>query len=181
MKPRERVMCALAGEQPDRVPFCEGSVAANVARALAHRDRELSEREISDLIGRDVVVAVLFPPYFADQGIGSDGQPYVTRGWLKTRADLDKIVFPDPRDPALYQNAQRVLDEKGDYAAAAAIKHGVAPTLVSMGLDGFGYALADDPDFVREVLKRYVDWQVVATEHLCRMGFDFLWSFDDVA
>ncbi len=145
MKPRERVMCALAGEQPDRVPFCEGSVAANVARALAGSEHDLSQREISDLLGRDVVIAHLLPPYFADRQVGSDGQPYLTQGWIKERKDLEKMVFPDPHDPALYQDAQRVLDEKGDYAAAAAIKHGVAPTLVSMGLDGFSYALKDDP------------------------------------
>ena len=181
MKPRERVMCALAGDQPDRVPFCESSVAANVARAIAGSERDLSEREISDLLGRDVVVAVLFPPYFADQGVGSDGQPYVTTSWIRTRADLDKMMFPDPNDPALYQTAQRILDEKGDYAAVAAIKLGVAPMLVSMGLDGFAYALADDPELVHEVLRRYVDWQIVVTQHLVRMSFDFLWSFDDVA
>lgn len=181
MKPRERVLCALAGEQPDRVPFAEGSIAANVARALAGSERDLSEREISDLLGRDIVVAVLFPPYFADQGIGSDGQPYVTTGWLHTHADLDKMVFPDPHDPALYANARRVLDEKGDYAAVAAIKHGVAPMLVSMGLEGFAFALRDDPDLVREILRRYVDWQLIVTENLIRMGFDFLWSFDDIA
>ncbi len=181
MKPRERVLCALAGAKPDRVPFSESSVAPNIARALARSERNLSEREISDLLGRDVVVAVLFPPYFADQGIGSDGQPYVTNGWIKTRSDLDKMVFPDPDDPLFYADAQRVVADKGDYAAVAAIKHGVAPMLVSMGLDGFGYALADDPDLVREVLKRYVDWQVKVNEHLCRMGFDLLWSFDDIA
>lgn len=181
MKSRERVMCALAGEQPDRVPFCEGSVAANVARALAGSDHDLSEREISDLLGRDVVVAILFPPYFADQTVGSDGQSYVTTGWIKSRADLDRMVFPDPHSPALYEDAQRVLDERGDHAAAAAIKLGVAPALLSMGLDGFAYALKDDPGLVRQVLRRYVDWQVVVTEYLVDMGFDFLWSFDDVA
>ncbi|MBI5305676.1 MAG: hypothetical protein HY868_26340 [Chloroflexi bacterium] len=181
MKPRERVMCTLAGEQPDRVPFCEGSIAQNIARELMRCERQVSEREISDFFGRDVVVALMFPPYFADQGVGSDGQPYVTTGWIKTRADLDKIIFPDPREPAFYRHAQRVLDEKGDYAAAAAIKHGVAPMLLSMGLENFSYALADDPDLIQEVLKRYVDWQVIVTERLCQMGFDFIWSFDDVA
>ena len=35
MKPKERVMCALSGGQPDRVPFCEGNIAANIAQALA--------------------------------------------------------------------------------------------------------------------------------------------------
>jgi uroporphyrinogen decarboxylase len=181
MQSKERVMCALAGEQPDRVPFCEGSVAANVARALAGSEHDLSECEISDLLGRDVVIARLFPPYFADQGVGSDGQPFVTTGWIRTRADLDKMVFPDPHDPALYCDAQRVLDEKGERAAAASIKLGVAPMLVSMGLDGFAYALADDPDLVHKVLRRYVDWQLVVTQHLIGMGFDFIWCFDDVA
>jgi len=181
MNSRERVMCALAGEQPDRVPFCEGSVAANVARTLASADHDLSERQISDMLGRDVVVAVLFPPYFADAEIGSDGLSYVGAGWIRSRADLDKMVFPDPAAPALYAAAQKVLDERGDHAAAAAIKLGVAPTLLSMGLDGFSFALKDDPWLVAEVLRRYVDWQLVVTGRLIRMGFDFVWSFDDVA
>jgi uroporphyrinogen decarboxylase len=181
MKPKERVMCALAGEQPDRVPFCEGNIAANVARALAGSERDLSEREISDLTGRDVVVSILFPPYFADSATGRDGQAYVTTGWIKTRADLDRMVFPDPTDPGLYAAAQRVLDERGDYAAAAAIKLGVAPMLMSMGVDGFAFALKDDPALVHEVLRRYVDWQLVVTRHLIEMGFDFLWCFDDIA
>lgn len=181
MKPRERVLCALAGEQPDRIPFCEGSVAANVARSLAGSQRDLSEREISDLLGRDVAVEILFPPYFADQVVTEDGQSYVTTGWIKSRADLDKMIFPDPNDSALYAGAQRVLDEKGDLATAVSIKLGVAPTLISMGLDGFSFALQDDPWLVQEVLRRYVDWQLVVTERLIGMGFDFIWSFDDVA
>ena len=74
MTPRERVMCALAGEQPDRVPFAEGSVDQAVARALAGSHRDLTEREISDMLGRDVVVAVLFPPYF---GMDSTSQGQV--------------------------------------------------------------------------------------------------------
>ena len=174
-------MCALAGEQPDRVPFCEGSVAPSVARAVAGTSRDLSEREISDLLGRDAVVAILFPPYFADYELGRDGQAYVTTGWIKSWADLDRMEFPDPHDPALYQDAQKVLDEKGDLATAASIKLGVAPMLLSMGLDGFAYALVDAPGLVEEVLRRYVDWQVVVTGRLIEMGFDFLWSFDDVA
>lgn len=181
MKPKERVMCALAGHQPDRVPFCEGSVAANVARALAGSEQNLSERQISDLLGRDVVVSILFPPYFADSATGADGQAYVTTGWIKARSDLDRMVFPDPTDPKLYAAAQQVLDDRGEYAAAAAIKLGVAPMLMSMGVDGFAFALKDDPDLVHEVLRRYVDWQLAVTQTLIEMGFDFLWCFDDIA
>jgi uroporphyrinogen decarboxylase len=175
------VLCALAGGQPDRVPFIEATVAPSIGRALAHSDRDLIERELSELLGLDAVVARLLPPYFADQQAGSDGLPYVTTGWIKSRADLDKMVFPDPRDPALYENAQRVLGNKGDYASGVRIKLGVAPMLMSMGLDGFAYASKDDPGLVTEVLDRYVDWQLVVTEQLVSMGFDFVWSADDVA
>lgn len=181
MNSRQRVMCALTGGQPDRVPFCEGSVAPNIAQALAGGDSDISERELSDLLGRDVVVAVLFPPYFADEQVSSDGQSYITHGRIKTWDDLDRMVFPDPHSPSLYEEARQILARKGDCAAAAAIKLGVAPTLLSMGLDGFSYALRDEPGLVHAVLKRYVDWQVVVTEHLIDMGFDLLWSFDDVA
>jgi uroporphyrinogen decarboxylase len=174
-------MCALAGERPDRVPFIESSIAANVARELAGSEHDLSERQISEMLGRDILVPVMFPPYFADKEIGTDGQVYMTTGWIRTRNDLDKMVFPDPNDPALYEPVRKVLAERGDFAVAAAIKHGVAPMLVSMGLEGFGYALADDPWLVEEVLRRYTDYQVVVNQNLCQMGLDFLWSFDDVA
>lgn len=181
MNSRERVMCALAGEQPDRVPFCESSVDARIARAISGSDTNLTEKQISDLLGRDVVVPVLFPPYFADQEVGTDGQIYVTDGWLKTSQDLDRMEFPDPNDPDLYEDAKKVVAEKGDYACAAAIKLGVAPTLVSMGLEAFSFAVVDDPGFVHEVLRRYTDWQLIVTENLIKLGVDFLWSFDDVA
>jgi uroporphyrinogen-III decarboxylase len=181
MRPRERVLCALSGGQPDRIPFCEASVAPNIGRALADSERDLSERELCNLLGRDAAIVQLFPPYFADQEVGSDGQPYVTTGWIKTRADLERMVFPDPHHPSLYEGARRLLAEKGDLAACASIKLGVAPTLITMGLDGFSFALKDDPGLIEEVLRRYVDWQLIVTQHLVDMGFDFLWAFDDVA
>ena len=181
MNSRERVMCALSGGQPDRVPFCESNVHANIAKALAGSERDLTEREISEMLHRDVVVTILYPPYFANSEVGEDGQSYVTTGWIKKREDLDKMVMPDPNDSALYEGAKAVLDNKGELAAGAAIKLGVAPMLMSMGLDGFSYALVDDPDLVHEVLRCYTDWQVVVSRNLIDMGFDFLWSFDDVA
>ncbi|MBI9047305.1 MAG: hypothetical protein JEZ06_22650 [Anaerolineaceae bacterium] len=184
MTSHERVMCALHGEQPDRVPFCEGNVAANIARSIAGTEENLEEWETSALLDRDVVVPILFPPYFAGSKFldEDDDQAYITEGHLKTRADLEKMEFPDPNDSALYAHTKKVIENKGDFACAVAIKQGVAPTLVSMGMDSFSYALADDPDFIVEVLNRYVDWQIQVTENLCNMeGVDFLWCYDDIA
>ncbi len=181
MNSKERVMCALAGEQPDRVPFAESSIAPSIAKSLAGTERDLTEWEISDMLDRDVVVPVLFPPYFADFEEGTDGQAYVTTGWIKTINDLDKMELPDPNDPSLYVDVVKAIENKGDYAVATAIKLGVAPMLMSMGLDGFSYALLDEPDLVHEVLRRYADWQCVVSQKLIELGVDFLWSFDDIA
>lgn len=183
MTSKERVMCALAGGQPDRIPFVESNISANIAREVAGVNHNLKEWEISDLFGRDVVIPILYPPYFADQIrlYEDDTNTYIKKANLRTRADLDLMVFPDPNDLALYADAKETLAHKGDYACGAAIKQGVASTLVSMGMDNFAYALADDPWFIHEVLRRYVDWQLVVTQNLIAMGFDFLWCFDDVA
>ena len=58
---------------------------------------------------------------------------------------------------------------------------GVSPTLLSMGLDGFSYALADDPGLIDTVLGRYADWTIDILERLPETGADYIWTFDDMA
>lgn len=73
------------------------------------------------------------------------------------------------------------MQARGEHPAAAAIKLGVTPALASMGLEGFSLAPADDPDLVREVLRRYVDRQLIGAERLIDVGLGVLESFDDGA
>ncbi len=48
-------------------------------------------------------------------------------------------------------------------------------------LEGFAFALADDPDFVAEVFQRYGEWSAKVIKRLCRMGFDLVWAGGDIA
>ena len=73
MNHRERVLAALRCEEPDRVPFCEMNIAPNVLRAISGRDEELSEREVSLLLGRDNVRFDATPPFLATKS-GSGGR-----------------------------------------------------------------------------------------------------------
>lgn len=117
-----------------------------------------------------------YPPGFIERVNG------VNIPILRGRDDLGKMCFPDADDERFYDPAKDFLANapKGlalgvctDLAAGAA--------LASMGVDGFSYALADDPDFVAEVFMRYGEWSAKVHRNLCGMGFDFVWSGGDIA
>ena len=52
---------------------------------------------------------------------------------------------------------------------------------MSMGLEGFSYALYDHPGLVEAILDRYTDWTAQVVERLPEVGVDLVWSLDDVA
>ena len=53
------------------------------------------------------------------------------------------MVFPDPEKPAFYAEAEELVRRnQGKYAVAAKMRMGASAMLLSMGLDGFSYALS---------------------------------------
>jgi uroporphyrinogen decarboxylase len=180
MNPRERVLTALRREEPDRVPWVEGGVDLPMQRKLMGRDDFLPE-ELNEILGLDNLIADFVPPIFAEVEIHDD-VPFVGAPLLRSRADLESMVFPDPEDPTFYRAAEALVRRNaGRYAVAAKMRLGASPTLLSLGLEGFSYALADDPGFVETVLGRYADWSVAVIRHLRDVGVDYVWTFDDMA
>jgi len=100
-------------------------------------------------------------------------------GILKTRKDLDKMVFRKI-DEAL-ADAEEFLSHKEDLAAGAMIWLGIDPTWHSMGFSTFCEKLAKDPTLVEEILARICDWSSKAVDKICSMDFDFVWAADDLA
>lgn len=180
MNSRDRVLAALRREQPDRVPFVEGGIDLPMQRALMERDDFLPE-ELNERIGLDNLIVDFLPPIFGVHEV-HDGINFLAKPLLLTRADLPKMAFPHPADPALYRaGAALVKRNQGRYAVAAKMRLGASPMLMSMGLEAFSYALADDPGFVDTVLGRYADWTIAVVRHLRDVGVDFVWTFDDMA
>jgi uroporphyrinogen decarboxylase len=180
MNSRERVLAALRREIPDRVPWIEGGVDLPMQRRLMGRDDYLPE-ELAETLGLDNLIAEFLPPIFAEVEIHED-VPFVGAPLLRSRSDLDAMIFPDPEDPALYRAAEDLVRRNdGRYAVAAKMRLGASPMLLSLGLEGFSYALADDPGFVESVLGRYADWSIAVIRHLREVGVDYVWTFDDMA
>ncbi|MCL4864122.1 MAG: hypothetical protein KJZ93_32235 [Caldilineaceae bacterium] len=180
MNSRERVLVALRREQPDRVPFVEGGIDPPIQRVLMGRDDFLPE-ELNEVMGLDNLLAEFLPPIFGVHEV-HDGINFLARPLLLTRADLGQMVFPDPEDPSMYVAAEALANRnRGRYAICAKMRMGASPLLMSMGLEAFSYALADDPGLVDTVLGRYADWTIAVVRHLKDVGVDLVWTFDDMA
>jgi uroporphyrinogen decarboxylase len=182
MNSRERMLCALAGGTPDRVPFGEVDVDPGVAQRIAGVQRQLTELEITRMLERDVLPLSAFPPIFADEERGSDGQVFYTRPWIQNESDLERIRWPDPLDGAFRKAAMACIrDGEGRYATVACIRLGISSTYLSMGFERFCLALIENAAFVQELLRRMTEWTVQRIDYLQEIGFDVLWSFDDLA
>ena len=180
MNSRERVLAALRREQPDRVPFVEGGVDPPIQRALVGKDTFRPE-ELNEVIGLDNLLVEFLPPIFGEYEV-HQGINFLARPLIRGRADLEMMVFPDPEDPAFYAaGAALVKRNRGKFAVAAKMRLGASAMLMSLGLEGFSYALADDPGLVDTVLGRYADWTIAIVRHLKDLGVDYIWTFDDMA
>lgn len=173
-------MAALRREQPDRVPWVEGGFDRAMQVALMGRENFLPE-ELNAAIGLDSVNAEFLPPIFAQHEL-HDGVNFVGAPLIHGRDDLEKVVLPDPDDRSLYRAAEELAQRnQGRYAVIAKMRMGSSPLLLSMGLEGFAFALADDPGVVDTVLGRYADWTIAVVNRLRDAGVDGVWTFDDMA
>ena len=186
MTSRERVLCALRGGRPDRVPYCElGVDEAIVARLLGSapsmdKPAEL-EKALARALGRDNILYSFRPPIAAGRRTGEQNVAFYGDGWIKSRAALDRLPFPDPDGDDLYAPAREFLLAGEDFALCASCRLGISPTYLSMGQEFFSLALYDQPELVEEVLVRYTSWSAAVMKRVCRLGFDLVWTADDIA
>lgn len=179
---RELVIAALRGEKTPRVPWCEIGISSDLRDSFEGFDA--SQQTLEEYLGICNIQSPggYCPPGFLDTGKSENGRSFVKDGLIKKRSDLDKIVFPDPEDDEMYDEARSFLKDSPQTLARCVVTDlGAGAAIQSMGIEGFSYALADDPEFVKEVFRRYAEWSAKVHQKLCRLGFDFIWSGGDVA
>jgi hypothetical protein len=202
MTPRERVLTALRREVPDRVPWMEGIVENGIASAVCGRpinvtwsiapdglptvDGEAFAREqikVNEAFGKDNINWTVFAPIFARKMERAPGSPVIVGdGMIRSRDDFKKHFTLPPADNADFLRRTRsFIAHKADYCAVACIRLGIGATLLSMGIEGFSYAMVDDVELIRMVHGAYADWTRRAIPLLEDVGFDVIWAFDDLA
>lgn len=203
MTHRERVLTALKGLQPDRIPWIEGIVGNRIASAaigepvnvdwsvapegFSKTPGDILAKEqikVNKILGKANIQFSAFAPVFAyKMEPSNDGSPVlVGDGMIKTRDDFERIFkLPKTNDDFFIQNAKDFIKMKGDYCACACVRLGIGALLLSMGLEAFSYAMADDPDLIKDIHDQYADWTGEVVPILEEIGFDVIWAFDDVA
>lgn len=182
MTSKERVLCALSGGQPDRVPFAEHQIDEPVLNALFGEKPAGDPVYVADELGLDILTFTLVPPLFVEKIMLDDGRSHQTAGKLHTRADLCLLETMDsPEDPELYKELESLVVKADERAVVGKCRLGLSAMLMSMDLTGFSFALADDPDLIVTILKKYLSWAEVAVEEMAGRGVDVIWFFDDMA
>ena len=142
------------------------------------------EPSLSRLLGRDNIT------FWGPAGCFDNFQPYRlnnaerNKGWsadgvIKTRDDLDKMVFTDIDE--VVEMCEEFLEHKDEFAACAMVFLGIDPCWHSMGFETFSISLIEDPEFVGEVMGKICDWYARCMEEICKLDFDFIWAADDIA
>ena len=205
----ERVLTALRHGVPDKVPFAFGYIHPKIREGIIGQPipdnnhykvnwsptfvpgeactslepDESTDVRVARRLGLDALGFQLLTPV-SPKLVKNAAGAYVQDGGLLTPANLAqwKAGFPDVDDPALYaEGAEFVRRYRGEFALFCRIRLGFSPTLISIGQQACLDYLERDPQFVREVAATYADWMSRHIRNLMELGFDFLWSFDDLA
>ena len=180
--PRELVLEALHGEKTPRTAWCEMGISSSLKTSF--EDFDPAEQTLEEYLGicNTISPGAYCPPGFMEMERTEGGRSFVKDGLIKTREDLEKIIFPDPDDDQMYGEAADFIKNSPPALARCVVTDlGAGAAIQSMGLGGFSYALADDPDFVKDVFRRFAEWSATVHQRLCRLGFDFIWSGGDIA
>ncbi|NLF70228.1 MAG: hypothetical protein GX575_14410 [Candidatus Anammoximicrobium sp.] len=203
MTPRERVLAALAHRDVDQIPWIEGIVGNGIASAVCGEPvdvqwsvapdgfptasgQQLAEeqKKTNRVLGKANLQFCAFAPVFCDRvRPADDGSPVlVGDGLVKTRRDFEQLFrLPSPTDGRFVATAREFIARKEDYCACACVRLGIGATLLSMGIEAFSYAMADDPQLIQDIHDAYADWTAAVVPVLEEIGFDVIWAFDDVA
>jgi len=192
-----RLLAVVTGrERPDRLPFIDlraddGAVEKVLGEAFGSYGSEAEQlRRRADLLVRcaealtfDCVWARVSVPF---PGLGvtiaSDGRQWIHTGTgaIGTRADFESYAWPEPGvfSPAMFEAlADRAPDGMGIFSTTSGVFENATRLL---GPEGFAYAMADDPDLVRDVfaavgervLAHFRGVAAVDCVRLCWMGED---------
>jgi len=191
MKGYERFMTALRREQPDRVPLWELIVNRPVIEALHGDISYLDFCEVEDLDGiccfEDYRREPLDDLHWRDEwgiiwGTAGHGIGYPVEHPVKSEADLDKLIPPDPdADHRLVMLEAAVRRFKGEKAIVF-LGHDAFEFPANLrGMDNLLMDYALNPELAHRVARVVVDYKKRVLERALELGADVALTGDDYA
>lgn len=144
--------------------------------------------ELCKMIGQDaIIVEAIWTPFKKRKPDGSVGGLIADRS-IKTRADFQKVVvLPDESDieakMVFVREYRQALDRSGTKIGFCVLFAAFFQTLYEfvIGLEDTMKMVAEDRDFLEELLEISTEWCVKFCAAALKNGVDFIWPADDVA
>ena len=204
MSPRERVLCAFDGKEPDRVPIFDFIYSRKLYQEVIGRVPEYYNGEdatrCAAQIGYDFVVVPLggvgglrnyaeSADVYQDEW-GTTYQQDAEVSWpadapiaypLTGRDDWKDYRAPDPSLPSRLNEVKSALKvaNETETAVFGCVRGPFTPAWLLLGIDAFSLLLYDDPEFVDEVLATCADFFIEGGRRLIEAGVDGITFADD--
>lgn len=178
MDSKERFLCALSHQKPDRAPFnfwMDRRLMAQYERRFGQRHWRVTH------YGADVIETFANLPFPSGPGIERDGTWWQTQPCLQSWDSLDSLSLPDPKANQVYDLIRRDLEE---FPSTAVILDCPTPWGIIAGIRTYELAYMDMLDHPREfktLARRIAEIQKVVIEQACRMGITALYLMEDIA
>jgi uroporphyrinogen decarboxylase len=202
MNSRDRFLCAVYLEEPDRVPI--GELVANdliIDKIIGKNTTGdgSAERNVKfyEKLGLDMVPTFLDGlvfPAVSSSGAGESIDPFGRRsswdartqtwwyngGAVRTEEDLERYT-PDAGQEGLYETTRKTVKLAGDRLATVAVLDNTELTSQSMGIDYFARAFYQNPELLMRSLEMRTNFVIEAANRVAELGVDALIVCDDMA
>ena len=189
MNSAERVMCALRGGEPDRIPHFEWIIDQKVRHAICpgSTTEEFTVRMGLDamLTAPDYLSTQVAPQRFKNEwGIvverGEEQHSTVVEAAIRTLADLQGYHPPDPAAPYRFDSLKKLVAKyKGQYAIGVHLNDVLSIPRNLMGFEELMMAFAMEPELVSGLIEMSVDLNIQLAAEAARHGADFVFTGDD--
>ena len=159
-----RFLTAVRREgEPDRVPFVELGVDAEVMATVLEEPADTVEQQVRfwHALGYDCASIKARPPWvrLRDRALDPAALPRAQREWVNTHATAyttrsEFEAFPWPRPEEVdYSDIETAIRIVPDGMGVLGRTSGVLEnSMFTLGFEGFSYMLADDPDLARDTV-----------------------------
>jgi len=203
MKPKERFLAALKGEETDRVPLYDFLFQKPLYTELIGKTPDgydaVEALELTAKLGLDAV-SIPFGAYTGCEPVMISDNVYKDEwgttfekneaSWpvdapieypIVTRDDLSSYVPPDPRaEGRLEPIGSAIAANKDDIALFCNVQGPFSTAWMLMGYERISFALYDDPEIIRQIMRMSNDYFKVAAKLVVAAGADGIILADDL-
>ena len=189
MTSAERVMTAIRGEQPDRIPHFEWIIDKKVRHAICPG---ASTEEFTVRMGLDAMLTApdfkkeqVAPNRFKNEwGIvvekGEEQHSSVVETVIATMEDFENYTAPDAFASYRFDSLKKLVSlYKGEYAIGVHLNDVLSIPRNLMGFQELMMAFCLEPELVSKLVEMSVDLNIELAGEAARCGADFVFTGDD--